>query len=105
MQDNFCIIRSREGQETIEKVIQDPDIRFLVMDVNLQGLNGFDVTTHIRNSSGRDLVLILVGWSSISSAEMAMSVGCNEFIAKPFEPDFIAGLLNEAYRDTIDINQ
>ncbi len=94
------LIRSCTGAETIEKCLADPAIRFLVMDVALEGMNGFEVTQQIRKIHDfSDLVIILVGWYSLASVNMALAVGCNEFIVKPLDHNVINGLLNETYKE------
>ena len=42
------LTRSCTGVETVEKCLADPAIRFLVMDVALEGMNGFEVTLQLR---------------------------------------------------------
>ncbi len=92
------LTRSCTGVETVEKCLADPAIRFLVMDVALEGMNGFEVTLQLRKIHNfSDLVIILVGWYSLASVNIALAAGCNEFISKPLDFEFIAGLLNERY--------
>ena len=94
------LIRTYSGTEAIEKCQADPDIRYLLMDVNLPELNGFMVAQYLRNAGYIDLFIILVGWFSVTSAEMALSAGCNEFIAKPLDLKVIDSLLLENKLDT-----
>jgi ActR/RegA family two-component response regulator len=89
------VIRTYSGKETIEKCLTDPGICYLLMDVNLSGLNGFEVSQYLRKAGYSDLFIILVGWFSVASAEMALTAGCNEFIAKPLNLNVIAGVLSE----------
>ena len=97
---SHSLIRTYSGTETIAKCQTDPDIRYLLMDVNLAELNGFMVAQYLRNAGFVDLFIILVGWFSVTSAEMALSAGCNEFIAKPLDLKVIDSLLLENKLDT-----
>jgi len=90
---SFMVLRCTSGMEAIELCLADAGVRYLVIDVNTSQLNGFEVAGFLRKELGRDLVIIMLGWFSQASADMAYSVGCDEFIAKPLDLEVITSLL------------
>ena len=77
--------------ETIDDSVEAPD-RFLalkpslvILDVNMPGLDGFEVCSKIRNTeAGRETpVLIITGMDDIASINKAYQHGATDFITKP----------------------
>ena len=77
--------------ETIDDSVEAPD-RFLalkpslvILDVNMPGLDGFEVCSKIRNTTaGRETpVLIITGMDDIASINKAYQHGATDFITKP----------------------
>ncbi|MEI8006461.1 MAG: response regulator [Bacteroidota bacterium] len=92
---DYIILRCTSGIEAVELCLADAELRILVIDINTGHLNGFEVTAHLRKVLGKDIVIIMLGWFTQAAAELAYSVGCDEFISKPLDLEVIASLLNK----------
>lgn len=81
------------GQQAIDKATQ-ADYLLILMDVQMQGMNGLDATTHIRNHEqqlGRKPTPI-IGMTAHALAgdkERCLAAGMDDYIAKPFNPDHL----------------
>lgn len=64
------------------------DIDLVLLDLNLPGINGFDLLQRIRSESRFDRlpVIILTGLTDETDEERGLKLGANDYISKPFRP-------------------
>ena len=82
----YDIVTAATGEEALGKLNDNP-IDLILLDVQMPGMNGFEVTRSIRqNNSHRLLPVILV--TSLRETEdrvKGIEAGCDDFISKPVE--------------------
>jgi DNA-binding response OmpR family regulator len=79
----YSVTMAASGQEALTQIqIKMPDL--MLLDIFMPGMDGFEVLQKVRETSKLP-VIVLSARSSI--AEQAVSLGANDFIAKPFNPD------------------
>lgn len=95
----FDVITASDGENALSIINSEkPDL--MILDIFMPGLDGFGVLKRLRKleddqGSPHMPVIVFSARSSVSSK--ALSVGANDFIAKPFQPDEMA----EKIRKTI----
>jgi DNA-binding response OmpR family regulator len=57
----------------------------VVLDVNLPGLNGFDLCRYIKQHSPRQPVLLLTALDGLQDKESGFGAGADDYLVKPFE--------------------
>ena len=82
---------AKNGAEALEAVAQDKYAAIL-MDVNMQGMNGIDATLYIREweKKQRGPAIPIIGMTAHALSgdrERCLAVGMNDYIAKPYQPD------------------
>jgi len=81
----YEVITANNGNEALEMVdVKKPDL--VLLDVFMPGMDGLEVLKKIRTSSSMP---VLVTSARTFIAEKAMGLGANDFISKPFTPDFL----------------
>lgn len=81
----------------------------IVCDVNLPGLDGFELVKRYRDSGGKTPVIMLTGQGQIQDKETGFSVGADDYLTKPFSVKElclrIRALLRrpEAYRGNVKV--
>jgi PAS domain S-box-containing protein len=68
-------------------LIAAANFHLIIADVQMPGMNGFELLRELRNKpESRDIPIILVtGDNSIATREKALQMGANDFITKPFD--------------------
>ena len=70
---------------------------FIVMDLSMPVLDGWEATRRIRMEQGEraPYIIALSGFADRSSRKRALEAGCDEFIAKPLLPSELVKRLRE----------
>lgn len=77
----------------------------VLMDITLPYFNGFYWTTEIRKSSNLPIIFISSA-SDEMNAVMAMNMGADDFISKPFSVEILIAKINALLRRTkVQVNQ
>jgi DNA-binding response OmpR family regulator len=69
------------GQRLFEQ--QPYDV--VVLDVNLPGMNGFELCRYIKQHSPRQAVLLLTALDGLQDKESGFGAGADDYVIKPFE--------------------
>lgn len=56
----------------------------VIMDVNLPGLNGFEISKRFRASGAKTPLLMLTGQDQLPDKEMGFGSGADDYLTKPF---------------------
>lgn len=86
--ENYQIVTATNGIEAIEIVEKEfPDL--ILLDVMMPGLNGFEVSQHLKASQEyRDIpIIFLTALNSTGDIVKGFQLGANDFITKPFNKD------------------
>ncbi len=87
----YEVIMAASGQEALDLVqSENPDI--MLLDIIMPGMNGFEVLRRLHTF--RELPVIALS-ANPDTANEAMSLGANAFIAKPFDPDELVRKIRE----------
>ncbi len=88
MAEDFDVTIADSGISAIETARREkPDL--ILMDINISGLDGYEVTTRLRNTEGLERVPIVAVTAATlrGDRERALVAGCNGYIAKPIDVD------------------
>jgi CheY-like chemotaxis protein len=92
LEDSFDIIQADSGQACLDLIVESvPDL--LLLDVNMPGLNGYDVCTKLRTDPKTQVLPIIFVSAMVNTEERlaGFEAGGDEYINKPVD----AGLLLE----------
>ena len=83
----YEVISTERGEAGYELAVNDPP-DFIIMDINLPGIDGIETTRMIRNSKvDADMPIIAVtSYAMTGDRERILAAGCNGYIEKPIDP-------------------
>ena len=96
--ETYEVVNAVDGEEALrkaEKLIPD----LIILDVNMPGLNGFEVLQRIRSSERlrHTKVMMVTARDEPGDRALGMRLGANTYITKPFSPmallEAVTGLL------------
>lgn len=68
----------------------------VVTDLKMDGMDGMEVLKQVRAMNPRTQVIIITGYASPATAELAQQQGVFEFLAKPFRLDELKQVIYRA---------
>jgi len=83
------------GNETLEKVKENPDIALILMDIKMPGIDGLEATRLIRGFNATVPIIAQTAYSMAGEKEKAIQSGCNEYLAKPIKRDDLIKMIND----------
>ena len=82
------LLLAADGEEGVEIALRrHPDLIFL--DVMMPKLNGYEVCRRIKDADSGIYIMLLTAKGQAIDKEKGLSVGANEYVTKPFDPDYI----------------
>jgi signal transduction histidine kinase len=104
--EGFQVVTTSDGLSATEfAVYERPDL--ILMDINISGLDGYEVTTRLRTVPELESTPIVAVTASTvdGDRERALAAGCDGYIPKPIDvdlfPDQVRNFL-EGWREEID---
>ena len=93
---NFTVIFARNGQEAVDKVKEDGSIiDFILMDLKMPIMNGFEATTAIREFGFTKPIIAQTAYASQEDRDKVLSGGFDAYLAKPVKREPLISLLND----------
>ena len=94
--EGFQILRAYDGMEALN-FASDPDLRLIIMDVMMPKLDGLSTVLRIRQR--RNLpILVLSAKSEDTDKVLGLSMGADDYIAKPFHPQELVARVKSQLR-------
>ena len=82
----YEIVEAGSGEEALEKLAENPDTRLALMDVNLPGIDGFEVCRRIRATGSAIGIIMLTARSQEMDKVTGLMTGADDYVTKPFSP-------------------
>ena len=82
----YQVIEAESGEEALERLQVHPDIRVLLLDIMLPGMDGFEVCRRVRASHPRIGIIILSARSQEMDKVTGLMTGADDYVTKPFSP-------------------
>ena len=101
---NANVITSFNGAEALEKLKNDKSINFILMDIMMPVLNGYETIEIIKKDEElRNIPIIAVTAKAMSGdKEKCLSVGADDYISKPIDLNILSSLI-KAWSDKKNI--
>ncbi|MBW4515710.1 MAG: hybrid sensor histidine kinase/response regulator [Timaviella obliquedivisa GSE-PSE-MK23-08B] len=86
-EEGYDIHTAEDGASALKHVEQSPP-DLILLDVMMPGMNGYEVTQHIRKNSALPFIpILLITAFDHSSVVEGLDIGADEFVRKPVDPE------------------
>lgn len=95
-QKGYEVISAETGEDGIAIAIKERPF-FIIMDINLPGIDGIETTERIRKSErgGTIPIIAITAYAMRGDRERIMAAGCNGYFEKPLDPMTIVEEIHE----------
>jgi len=83
----YEVISADTGIKGVEMAVAEhPD--FIIMDINLPGIDGLEATRRIRKSgaNGTIPIIAITSYAMAGDMDLVLAAGCNGYFEKPIDP-------------------
>ncbi len=89
------VITAENGEEAI-RAVKEKNIDIALCDVTMPKLGGIDTLRALKSIDPKIEVIMMTGYATLENAVESMKRGAYDFIAKPFEIDDLARIIDRA---------
>ena len=93
----FSVDQAMTKEDALQK-IEAKAYRLALLDLKIPGVQGLELLHAIREKSPETLVIIITGYASIETAKESARLGAVDYLPKPFTPDEIRKVTENAIR-------
>ncbi len=86
---SFTFLFANNGKEALQILNKSTHIDLIISDIMMPDMDGFQLLDHIKNSDAWKWIpiIMLTARTSIEDKIKALTVGVDDYISKPFEPE------------------
>ncbi len=92
---NLRTLHAKHGKEAVEMCKEKTEIDFVLMDMKMPIMNGFEATKLIKKFRPNLPIVAQTAYSTRDEKEQAFTAGCDDFISKPISEETLSGIINK----------
>ena len=82
----YEVVEAETGEEALEKLSENPDVRVTLLDIMLPGIDGFEVCRRVRAAYPHIGIIMLTARSQEMDKVTGLMTGADDYVTKPFSP-------------------
>lgn len=83
------LVWARQGEEAIEMIKSGRKFDLVLMDVQLAGMDGYEVTSKIKELRPDLPIVAQTAYAMVGEKEKSYNAGCDDYLAKPIRPSLL----------------
>ena len=92
-------IEAGDGEEALELIRKNPDIKVALLDIMLPGeIDGFEVCRRIRAGNAQMGIIMLTARTQEMDKVTGLMTGADDYVTKPFSPAELTARVDALYR-------
>jgi two-component system chemotaxis response regulator CheY len=93
------IIDALNGQEGLDKLVKNPDVNLILLDINMPLMNGLEFIKKVKDLGKYDNIpIIIVSTEGKEEDTMrGLTLGAKGYVKKPFQPSDLHTLIEKLY--------
>jgi len=91
-------IEAASGEEALEQLRRNQDIRVAILDIMLPDMDGFEVCRRIRASNSKIGIIMLTARTQEMDKVTGFMTGADDYVTKPFSPAELTARIDALYR-------
>ena len=96
----YQTVEAGTGEEALEKLKKEPDVKVALLDVMLPGIDGFEVCRRIRAMDNKIGIIMLTARSQEMDKVTGLMTGADDYVTKPFSPAELTARVDALFRRT-----
>ena len=94
----YDTLEATTGEEALEILREHPETRIALLDVNLPGIDGFEVCRRIRATNSKMGIIMLTARTLEMDKVTGLMTGADDYVTKPFSPAELTARVDALFR-------
>ena len=94
----YDVIEAESGEEALERLRANPDVKVALLDIMLPGIDGFEVCRRIRATNTKIGIIMLTARSQEMDKVTGLMTGADDYVTKPFSPAELTARVDALFR-------
>ncbi len=95
-EDGFQVEAAENAHDAL-KIMQESEFDIALLDIKMPGIDGIELQKRIKKIAPEMIIIIITAYASVSTAVQALKEGAFDYITKPFDPDELSHLIQNAF--------
>ena len=91
-------IEAGTGEEALEQLRLNPDVRVALLDIMLPDMDGFEVCRRIRAGNSKIGIIMLTARTQEMDKVTGLMTGADDYVTKPFSPAELTARVDALFR-------
>jgi two-component system response regulator HydG len=87
--------------EEVSRIVRKQFYEVVLTDLRMPNVSGMDLIRLIKSESPETQVIMMTGYADIATAIQSIKQGAYNYIPKPFQPEEVLNLIQEALEDVV----
>lgn len=92
---NAKVIWAQNGEDAVKFCHKYEEIAFIIMDIQMPILNGWEATRQIKKFRPKVPIVALTAYALSDEKEKSYEAGCNGFLTKPVRPKILLSVIQD----------
>ena len=94
----YDVIEAESGEEALQLLGENPDVKVALLDVMLPGIDGFEVCRRIRATNTKIGIIMLTARTQEMDKVTGLMTGADDYVTKPFSPAELTARVDALFR-------
>lgn len=91
------LVWARLGEDAVEMIENNQHFDLVLMDVQLAGINGYEVTARIKKLRPDLVIVAQTAFAMVGEKEKSQAAGCDDYLAKPIRPSLLLQTISKYF--------
>ena len=96
----YLTVEAETGEQALEAVRDNPDIKVALLDIMLPGIDGFEVCRRLRAMDNKIGIIMLTARTQEMDKVTGLMTGADDYVTKPFSPAELTARVDALFRRT-----
>ena len=92
---NANVSWAQTGEEAIRKIDEEKNLDLILMDIQLPGMNGYEITKIIKAKNKDIPIIAQTAYAFADERETSIKAGCTDYISKPIKQNVFFNTLSK----------
>ena len=94
----YEVIEAGTGEDALDQLRKNPDTGVAIFDINLPGMDGFEVCRTVRATNKSIGIIMLTARTQEMDKVTGLMTGADDYVTKPFSPSELLARVDALYR-------